>query len=85
VRIWESLKGGVILGGRGFCGEAQTVTKGAERRPGGPRQERPATSPTFEKMFARVKDKSGWDDRIYEAVIKHGYRLAEMGNYLGLH
>lgn len=41
--------------------------------------------PTLEELFCGAKDKKERDVRIYKAVFEHGYRLAEVGDYLGLH
>ncbi|KUK27741.1 MAG: Transposase [Acetothermia bacterium 64_32] len=85
VELWGGLKGGVILGGERFVEEIKPLLK--ERKPEieVPRRERLAARPTLKELFEGVKDKEERDFRIYEAVIEHGYRLAEVGEHLGLH
>ncbi|HIP99372.1 TPA: hypothetical protein EYH33_02425 [Candidatus Bipolaricaulota bacterium] len=43
------------------------------------------TKPSLEELFAGVKGKEDRDARIYRAVVVYGYRLAEVGDKLGLH
>ncbi|HEY80536.1 MAG TPA: addiction module toxin RelE, partial [Caldilineae bacterium] len=83
--IWQELKGGVVLGGEDFVKRLEPLLR--ERRPAQeiPRRERLVTKPSLEELFAGVKGKEDRDARIYRAVVVYGYRLAEVGDELGLH
>ena len=85
VKIWDGLKGGVILGREKFVEELKPVLEGKRSLVEIPRKERLVHRPKLEELFAGVKKKEERDERIYRAVVKYGYKLREVGEYLGLH
>ncbi len=85
VEIWGELKGGVILGREEFVEKLKPVLQGKQATGEIPRKERLVHRPELGELFAGVKDKGDRDERIYRAVVEYGYRLREVGEYLGLH
>jgi len=85
VEIWDKLKGGVILGGEAFVKRLAPLLRERELQREIPRRERLSARPLLEELFAGVKDKEERDARIFQAVVEYGYRLAEVGDHLGLH
>ena len=85
VELWSELKGGVILGEEGFVERLRPLLVERKGEYEVPRRERLTARPTLEELFAGAEDKKERDARIYNAVIEHGYRLVEVGDYLGLH
>ena len=47
-------------------------------------EERLATRPTLEELFADATDKATRNELIHSAVRTHQYRLKEVGDHLGL-
>lgn len=85
ITIWDELKGGVILGREKFVEELKPVLEGKRSLVEIPRKERLVHRPKLEELFAGVRKKDERDERIYRAVVKYGYKLREVGEYLGLH
>jgi len=85
ITIWDELKGGVILGREKFVEELKPVLEGKRSLVEIPRKERLVHRPKLEELFAGVRKKEERDERIYRAVVKYGYKLREVGEYLGLH
>ena len=48
-----------------------------------PRKERLIHRPDLEDLFAGVKKKEERDEWVYQAVVEYGYKLREVGDYLG--
>ena len=73
-------KGGVFLGGEGFIRKVRGLV---ERASGEEvvRQQRYAARPSLEEIF----EGKGRDGGIYEAIYRWGYKLKEVGEFLGLH
>ena len=85
--IWFDLKGQIILGGDDF---AEGLTERLQRYnkvPDIPKSQRFVDRPALENLFNKniLKDKQMRDNRIFEAVEKHGYRQIEIAQYLDLH
>jgi len=76
----KEAKGGFILGGEGFIAKVRDLL---ERASGQEvvRQQRYAARPSLEEIF----EEKGRDEGIYEAVYRWGYKLREVGEFLGLH
>ncbi|MGY4707037.1 REP-associated tyrosine transposase [Candidatus Bipolaricaulota sp. J31] len=85
VEIWDELKGGVILGREEFVEKLKPVLQGKQATVEIPRKERLVHRPELEELFEGVEDREDRDERIYRAVVEYGYRLREVGEYLGLH
>lgn len=84
---WEKVKGQIILGSDRFLGLVGELLSGKEQIPEIPRLQRFANRPTLEVLFScghRVS-KNERNVAIFEAHVKHGYRLKEIAQHLGIH
>ena len=74
----------MILGGEDFVKRLVPLLR--ERQPTQeiPRRERLVTKPSLEELFAGVEGKEDRDARILR-MVEYRYRLAEVGDELGLH
>ena len=73
-------KGGFLLGGEQFFAKMRDLLDGV----GGEetlRQEKYATRPSLEDIFYR----NDRDNAIHEAICRWGYKLKEVGDFVGLH
>jgi putative transposase len=73
-------KGGFLLGGEQFVAKMRDLLEGV----GGEealRQEKYAARPSLEDIFRR----NDRDNAIHEAVCRWGYKLKEVGDFVGLH
>ncbi|MGY4707263.1 REP-associated tyrosine transposase [Candidatus Bipolaricaulota sp. J31] len=85
VEIWDELKGGVILGREEFVEKLKPVLQGKQATVEIPRKERLVHRPGLRELFVGVEEREDRDERIHRAVVEYGYRLREVGEYLGLH
>jgi len=76
----EEAKGGFILGGKAFIQKARALLKEAEGEEV-TRRERYAARPSLEEIFEGKEKGKG----IYEAIYRWGYKLKEVGKFLGIH
>lgn len=85
--IWKDLKGQSILGGIGFVEKMSDHVKGKESIPEIPKGQRFINRPTIESLFTEevLRDRRARDERVFEAVEKHGYTQREVADHLRLH
>jgi len=85
--IWKDLKGQSILGGFGFVEKMSDHVKGKESIPEIPKGQRFINRPTIESLFTEevLRDRRARDERVFEAVEKHGYTQREVADHLRLH
>lgn len=50
-----------------------------------PRHQRFSTRPSLDKLFATITDREERNEKLYEAHVRFGYTLTEIGNQVGLH
>ena len=83
--IWSDLRHGCILGTEAFDAQLKPLLdeRYAEREI--PRMERQAARLTLDALFADVRDRGTWSERIHQAVRRHEYTLNEVSTYVGLH
>ena len=82
----EHVRNGVILGSERFLDSLAEVLDEKRKLKEIPRKQRFTDRPSLPHLFARAKkDKQARNEVVYEAHYKHGYTLAEIANYLGLH
>ena len=84
VRIWDELQGGIVLGREDFVEGLKPLLqgkiRGGDRAAGevGPR-------PSLGELFAGAQERGDREERIYRAVMEYGYKVREVGAYMGLH
>jgi len=49
------------------------------------RRERLVHRPSLGELFAGAQERGDREERIYRAVMEYGYKLREVGAYIGLH
>ena len=49
------------------------------------RRERLVHRPSLGELFAGAQERGDREERIYRAVMEYGYKLREVGAYMGLH
>lgn len=83
VEVWGGLKAGVVLGSEAFARKlGRYLTQPGEV----PRAQRFLARPALSDLFSGVEgNMRKRNARIHTAYIKHGYRLREIGEALGLH
>ncbi|MGB2982268.1 MAG: addiction module toxin RelE, partial [Candidatus Bipolaricaulia bacterium] len=84
VDVWEDLAAGVLMGDDAFVRSLKPLLKDVVENREIRRDERLATQPTLEALFADVSDKQTRNERIHAAVRDHQYKLQEVGDHLGL-
>ncbi len=84
VNVLDNVKAGVLLGSDSFVHSLRPLLRDIEGNREFRREERLATRPTLDELFADVSDKATRNERIHAAVRIHQYRLQEVGDYLGL-
>jgi len=85
--IWKDLKGQVLLGGEGFIERFLPILSKKEGFKEIPRKQRFLKRPELGKIFSErgIKDKKERNERIIEAVYRHGYSQSEVAGHLGIH
>ena len=86
-RPWEKVKGQIILGSDTFLEFVGEFLFGKEQISEIPRLQRFAGRPPLEALISSVKltSKNERNMAILEAHVKHGYRLKEIAEHLGIH
>jgi len=84
IDIWEERIAGVLMGSDSFVQSLRPLLRDLEGNREFSREERLATRPSLNELFANVSDKAARNERIHSAVRTHQYRLKEVGDYLGL-
>jgi len=84
VDVWEDGVSGVLMGSERFIQAMRPLLTDAVENLEYKKAERLAIRPTLDDLFVDVTDKPTRNQRIYEAVRRHGYRLKEVGDHLGL-
>jgi hypothetical protein len=79
---WEEVTGQILLGGERFIEEIKEKIELSQRIEEIPRTQRFADRPSLKRLFIETNRR---DEKIWEAREKWGYRLKEIGGYLGLH
>ncbi len=84
---WSQLKGQVLLGSETFVETLRPYIQDAEKLDEVPRAQRLLDRPTLADLFEGDNElaKTKRDEKIKEAHIQYGYRLAEIGRFLDLH
>ncbi len=85
VRVWEELRRGTLLGTEHFVEQMVPLLKEQAECIEIPRSQRMAGRPPLDILFEGVEDKASRNERIYQAVHLHGYRLREVADHLGLY
>jgi len=83
--IWEQLRRGGILGSDDYVERIKPLLDGLSTVVEITKPDRLAGRPTLESLFSGVDDKPTRNDRIYLATRVHGYKLKEVGSFLGLY
>jgi putative transposase len=84
VDVWEDVTASVLMGSDAFVQSLKPLLRDVEENREIRGEQRLATRPTLEELFAGVADKATRNERIHTAVRKHQYRLQEVGDHLGL-
>jgi hypothetical protein len=85
--IWKDLRGQSLLGDLDFAEGLNDQVKGKEGIPEIPKSQRFLNRPGLENIFTEeaFRDKATRDERIFEAVVRHGYTQKQVADQLGLH
>jgi len=84
IDVWEDAVSGVLMGSDAFIQTMRPLLTDVLENTEYKRDERLAARPTLHDLFHDVADKPTRNERIYEAVRLHGYRLKAVGEHLGL-
>ena len=79
------IRGNIILGDENFIKKINGELKKMRSEEEIPREQRMVGRPEIEEIFTDKMSKKVRNDKIKEAHIDYGYRLKEIGKYLGLH
>mgnify|MGYP001562315162 CR=1 FL=1 len=83
---WKDMRGEMLLGSRTFIEKHKELITGKEEIKEIPKAQRYATRPSLDEIFKKAEqDKASIDRVIYNAHTAYGYRLKEIGDYLGVH
>ncbi len=84
---WKSLKGRPFLGSAAFLRKMHELTKEKKSLGEIPKNQKQAGRPELSQLFADIAslDRPERDRIIHSAYVDHGYRLKEIGDYLGVH
>ena len=85
--IWKDLRGQSILGETEFVEEMSDHVRGKENIPEISKSQRFMNRPTLDRLFIEgaIGDRRKSNERIIEAVERHGYTQREVADHLGLH
>ena len=84
VRIWDELKGRIVLGREDFVGGSSPCCRERSVEEIA-RRERLVHRPSPGELFAGAQERGDREERIYRAVMEYGYKLREVRAYMGLH
>ena len=82
---WEEVKGRIILGKDDFIADMKKLFQKRDISAEISHQERFAGRPKLSELCGKITEKSLRDEKIYIAHVQFGYRLKEIGNFLGIH
>lgn len=82
---WEALQGQLLLGEEEFIDRHIGLLHDKKQIKEIPKTQRYLNRPRLSAIFCGELKKAERDKRIYAAHVKHGYRLKEIGDYLGIH
>ena len=84
---WKDLRGQSILGEPDYVESMSDHAKGKESIADIPKSQRFINRPTLENLFTEqaIQERGGRDERIFDAVQRHGYTQKEVADHLGLH
>lgn len=85
--IWKKVKGGNLLGGDDFTEKMKGYIKGQREIREVPKKQRYINRPGLSEIFKAeaVNRKLKRNEKIREAVERHGYSQMEVAGYLGMH
>lgn len=85
--IWAGLRGQVLLGGVAFVEGLIDHFKKHKNIPEIPKGQRFANRPELGKIFTEgvLRDRGRRDQKVEEAVERHGYTQRQLADFLGLH
>ena len=82
---WPELQGQVILAKEEFIEKFKDLLTNKEQIKEIPRLQRYATRPGLDKLFTGHDSRAMRDGAIYDAHVKYGYTLKQIGEHLGIH
>ena len=85
VSLWEQLRRGGILGSDDYVERIRPLLDAQSTVVEIAKPDRLAGRPTLASLFSDIDDKPTRNERIYLATRVHGYKLNEVGNFLGLY
>ena len=86
IPLWAHVRSGVLLGCESFVEQVKPILHDAAQSKEHPRQARRLAHPSLSELLEGTEDdRSLRNQRIYEAVRVHDYRLSEVQDALGLH
>lgn len=84
IDVWKEVKSGTFLGDELFVSSLAPLLRNIASNREFRKDERLATRPVLEELFAGVNDKTTRNQQIHRAVRAHEYKLKEVGDFLGL-
>jgi len=84
IDIWEETTAGVLMGSDSFVQSLRPLLRDLKENREFSREERLATRPSLEELFANAPDKATRNQLIHSAVRTHQYKLKDVGDHLGL-
>lgn len=85
VNVWDSLRGGSLLGSDEFTEQMKPMLAAIAPDPNILRRERSAARPSLDMLFEAATDRAKRNRAVHDAVRNQHYTLREVGDYLGLH
>jgi len=82
---WKELRGQILLGKEPFIDQYRDLLHSKIQVKEIPRTQRYLNRPQLSDLFAGEYKKPERDKRIHAAHIKHGYKMKEIADYLGIH
>jgi putative transposase len=84
IDVWSDSVSGVLMGRDAFVQRMRPLLTDVAENREFKQDDRLAARSTLDELFDDATDKLTRNQRIYEAVRLHGYRLKEVGDHLGL-
>jgi putative transposase len=82
---WEGLQGQILLGEEAFVDKYREMLHDKIEIKEIPRTQRYLNRPQLSALFSGEYKKPERDKRIHAAHVKHGYKMKEIADYLGVH
>jgi len=82
---WDELQGQILLGEESFIDKYRELLQDKIEIKEIPRTQRYLNRPKLSVLFSKEYKKAQRDERIHTAHVKHGYRLKEIADHLGIH